>query len=124
GKIGKEVCGTHAVAGKEVCGTRAVAGKEVRGTRAVAGKELLPVLFSEGGSARKLVEAKGLLQVRQGAAAGERMRGAAVEIKNMNSFREMQRAIDFEITRQSQLLRDGKAQHIVQETRLWDEGRQ
>ncbi|CAI5975807.1 unnamed protein product [Closterium sp. NIES-64] len=55
---------------------------------------------------------------------GQTTLGTKVEIKNMNSFREMQRAIDFEITRQSQLLRDGKAQHIVQETRLWDEGRQ
>ncbi|CAI5463117.1 unnamed protein product [Closterium sp. Yama58-4] len=55
---------------------------------------------------------------------GQTTLGTKVEIKNMNSFREMQRAIDFEITRQSQLLREGKAEHIVQETRLWDEGRQ
>ncbi|CAI5477373.1 unnamed protein product [Closterium sp. Yama58-4] len=55
---------------------------------------------------------------------GQTTLGTKVEIKNMNSFKEMQRAIDYEITRQSQLLRDGKAERIVQETRLWDEGRQ
>ncbi|CAI5478182.1 unnamed protein product, partial [Closterium sp. Yama58-4] len=55
---------------------------------------------------------------------GQSKLGTKVEVKNMNSLCEMQRAIDYEIARQSQLLRDGKAKHIVQETRLWDEGRQ
>jgi aspartyl-tRNA(Asn)/glutamyl-tRNA(Gln) amidotransferase subunit B len=46
--------------------------------------------------------------------------GTKVEIKNLNSFRFLQRALDFEIERQSQALASGEP--IVQETRLWDDG--
>ena len=42
----------------------------------------------------------------------------------MNSFREMQRAIEFEIERQTSLLREDRGAEIVQETRLWDESTQ
>eukprot|EP00192_Tetraselmis_astigmatica_P024483 CAMPEP_0117661272 /NCGR_PEP_ID=MMETSP0804-20121206/7449_1 /TAXON_ID=1074897 /ORGANISM="Tetraselmis astigmatica, Strain CCMP880" /LENGTH=530 /DNA_ID=CAMNT_0005468129 /DNA_START=414 /DNA_END=2006 /DNA_ORIENTATION=- len=47
--------------------------------------------------------------------------GTKVEIKNMNSFSAMQKAIDFEIQRQTAALDAGKANEVVQETRLWDE---
>eukprot|EP00891_Asterochloris_glomerata_P003991 jgi/Astpho2/3991/e_gw1.00063.49.1_t len=50
--------------------------------------------------------------------------GTKVEVKNMNSFSAMQKAIDFEISRQVKLIEDGQADQVVQETRLWDEGRQ
>ena len=50
--------------------------------------------------------------------------GTKVEVKNMNSFNAMSRAIDFEIDRQTALIREGKGDDIVQETRTWDEGRQ
>ena len=50
--------------------------------------------------------------------------GTKVEVKNMNSFNAMSRAIDFEIDRQTALIRSGKGDEIVQETRTWDEGRQ
>lgn len=46
--------------------------------------------------------------------------GTRTEIKNMNSFRSVQRAIDSEIARQEELLEKGE--RIVQETRLWNEG--
>ena len=45
--------------------------------------------------------------------------GTKVEIKNMNSFRSLERAIDFEITRQIEALEGGT--ELVQETRHWDE---
>ncbi len=45
--------------------------------------------------------------------------GTRTELKNMNSFRHVQRALDYEIKRQKSLLLEGK--EIVQETRLWDE---
>lgn len=48
--------------------------------------------------------------------------GTKVEIKNMNSFSAIQRAIDYEIERQTQALETGEP--IVQETRLWEEGAQ
>jgi aspartyl-tRNA(Asn)/glutamyl-tRNA(Gln) amidotransferase subunit B len=52
-----------------------------------------------------------------------RRRGAAeygtkVEIKNMNSFRNVQRALEYEVERQARALDAGE--RIVQETRLWD----
>ncbi|KAF8392129.1 hypothetical protein HHK36_022471 [Tetracentron sinense] len=50
--------------------------------------------------------------------------GTKVEVKNMNSFSAMNRAIDFEISRQVLLHRQGQVDQIVQETRLWEEGAQ
>ena len=48
--------------------------------------------------------------------------GTKVEIKNMNSFSAIQKAIDFEIVRQIKAYEAGEP--VVQETRLWDEGKQ
>lgn len=47
-----------------------------------------------------------------------------VEIKNVNSFSSVSRAIDYEISRQVQLCSQGQADQIVQETRQWEEGAQ
>jgi aspartyl-tRNA(Asn)/glutamyl-tRNA(Gln) amidotransferase subunit B len=47
--------------------------------------------------------------------------GTKVEIKNLNSFRHVQRALEFEARRQVQALETGE--RIVQETRLWDADR-
>jgi len=44
--------------------------------------------------------------------------GTKVEIKNMNSFRNVMRALEYETGRQSSLLESGEK--ILQETRLWD----
>jgi len=48
--------------------------------------------------------------------------GTKVEIKNLNSFRSVERAIDYEIKRQTEILNAGEK--IKQETRGWDETRQ
>lgn len=50
--------------------------------------------------------------------------GTKVEIKNLNSFSSMSRAIDYEISRQVELHNQGQIDQIVQETRLWEEGAQ
>jgi len=50
---------------------------------------------------------------------GEELLGTKVEIKNMNSFRSLERAVDFEIGRQIDLVESGGL--VVQETRHWDE---
>ncbi|MBI4119174.1 MAG: Asp-tRNA(Asn)/Glu-tRNA(Gln) amidotransferase subunit GatB [Parcubacteria group bacterium] len=47
--------------------------------------------------------------------------GTKVEIKNLNSFRACERAIDYEIRRQGEILESGDK--IVQETRGWDENK-
>ena len=49
---------------------------------------------------------------------GAKEYGTKVEIKNMNSFRNVQHAIEYEIKRQARALDTGE--RIVQETRLWD----
>jgi aspartyl-tRNA(Asn)/glutamyl-tRNA(Gln) amidotransferase subunit B len=48
--------------------------------------------------------------------------GTRVEVKNMNSFRAVERAIAYEIARQGTALEDGTP--LVMETRGWDDGRQ
>lgn len=50
--------------------------------------------------------------------AGQKELGTKTELKNMNSFRNVQRALEHEIERQTHLLQNGKA--IVQGSRLWD----
>jgi aspartyl-tRNA(Asn)/glutamyl-tRNA(Gln) amidotransferase subunit B len=47
--------------------------------------------------------------------------GTKVEIKNMNSFRNVQRALEFEVQRQARALEAGE--RISQETRLWEADR-
>lgn len=53
---------------------------------------------------------------------GRKEFGVKVEIKNMNSFSAIQRAIDYEIERQIAAIEAGEP--IIQETRLWEEGAQ
>ncbi|MCC5663936.1 Asp-tRNA(Asn)/Glu-tRNA(Gln) amidotransferase subunit GatB [Nostoc sp. CHAB 5784] len=53
---------------------------------------------------------------------GRKEFGTKVEIKNMNSFSAIQRAIDYEIERQIAAIVAGAS--IIQETRLWEEGAQ
>lgn len=48
--------------------------------------------------------------------------GTKVEIKNMNSFSAIQKAIEYEIERQVEAIESGEK--IIQETRLWDEATQ
>jgi aspartyl-tRNA(Asn)/glutamyl-tRNA(Gln) amidotransferase subunit B len=47
--------------------------------------------------------------------------GTKVEIKNLNSFRSVERSIAYEVKRQSDLLEKGE--RVVQETRGWDEAK-
>ena len=47
--------------------------------------------------------------------------GVRTELKNMNSFKHVQRALAYEIERQRSILEQGG--NVIQETRLWDENR-
>jgi aspartyl-tRNA(Asn)/glutamyl-tRNA(Gln) amidotransferase subunit B len=53
---------------------------------------------------------------------GSETLGTKTEIKNMNSFRAVQRAIESEVARQTEVLESGGK--IIQETRLWDDATQ
>lgn len=50
--------------------------------------------------------------------------GTKVEVKNLNSFKSVERAIEYERERMIALLEEGKGSDIVQETRGWDESKQ
>jgi aspartyl-tRNA(Asn)/glutamyl-tRNA(Gln) amidotransferase subunit B len=52
---------------------------------------------------------------------GETKFGTRCEIKNLNSFRFLEKAIEFEVRRQIELIEDGGT--VVQETRLYDPDR-
>ncbi|RJX28221.1 MAG: Asp-tRNA(Asn)/Glu-tRNA(Gln) amidotransferase subunit GatB [Desulfurivibrio sp.] len=52
---------------------------------------------------------------------GQQEFGTRTELKNMNSFRNVQRALEFEVRRQRDILLDGGK--VVQETLLWDADR-
>lgn len=55
---------------------------------------------------------------------GKRIFGTKVEVKNLNSFKVAEKAIEFEIARMIDLIESGKGSEIVQETRGWDENKQ
>jgi aspartyl-tRNA(Asn)/glutamyl-tRNA(Gln) amidotransferase subunit B len=49
---------------------------------------------------------------------GRKEFGTRTELKNMNSFRNVEKALEYEIKRQIAMLEDGG--EVIQETRLWD----
>jgi len=62
---------------------------------------------------------KGQLRVEANISLGEKGKlGTKVEIKNLNSFRAVEKSIDYEIKRQEKILKSGKK--VIQETRGWD----
>ena len=50
--------------------------------------------------------------------------GTKVEVKNLNSFKTVEKAIEFELDRMITLYEAGQENQIVQETRGWDEAKQ
>lgn len=50
--------------------------------------------------------------------------GTKTEVKNLNSFRSVERAVLFELNRMKEMIEAGKGDELVQETRGWDEVKQ
>ena len=66
---------------------------------------------------------KGLMRVEANISVSrDEELGTKVEVKNLNSFKAMERAVEYEISRQTKLLEKGEA--VAQETRGWDEAKQ
>jgi len=66
---------------------------------------------------------KGLMRVEANISmSSDDTLGTKVEVKNLNSFRAMERAVEYEIRRQTNLLEKGEK--VAQETRGWDEAKQ
>ncbi len=53
---------------------------------------------------------------------GQKTLGTRTEIKNLNSFRAVEKAIDFEVQRHIEAIEDGE--ELIQETRTWEEDQQ
>ena len=53
------------------------------------------------------------------APAGSKELGTRTEVKNLNSFRSVERAVDYEVKRQKKLLEKGEK--VIQETRGWND---
>ncbi|MCK4520536.1 Asp-tRNA(Asn)/Glu-tRNA(Gln) amidotransferase subunit GatB [Candidatus Parcubacteria bacterium] len=66
---------------------------------------------------------KGEMRVEANISLGkDKKLGTKVEIKNLNSFRAVEKGIDYEIKRQGEILKTGKK--IIQETRGWHDTKQ
>ncbi len=52
---------------------------------------------------------------------GSKELGTRTELKNMNSFKNVEKALDYEIVRQTKVLNEGGK--VIQETRLWNDAR-
>jgi aspartyl-tRNA(Asn)/glutamyl-tRNA(Gln) amidotransferase subunit B len=64
------------------------------------------------------------VEVNISASRDAKVFGTKVEVKNLNSFRTVERAIKYELERMAKLLDENKDIEIVQETRGWDENKQ
>jgi len=86
------------------------------------GEELQMILRYLGVSEANMEKGQMRCEVNISLKSGKKELGTKVEIKNLNSFRAVERSIGYEIKRQGDLLESG--QKVIQETRGWDENKQ
>lgn len=85
-------------------------------------RELQLLLRTLGASGANLEKGEMRIEANISVSNEEGRFGTKVEVKNINSFRSVERAIAFEINRQIDLLEGGGK--VMQETRGWDETKQ
>ncbi len=85
-------------------------------------RELQLLLRTLGASEANLEKGEMRVEANISVSTKEGIFGTKVEVKNLNSFRSVERAIAFEIGRQTALLEKGGK--VVQETRGWNEAKQ
>ncbi len=85
-------------------------------------RELQLLLRTLGAGEANLEKGEMRIEANISVSAKEGIFGTKVEVKNLNSFRSVERAIAFEIERQTTLIENGGS--VVQETRGWNEAKQ
>jgi len=99
-----------------------VSGPDIRSSAQARdyASELRGILIATGASDGRLEEGSMRFDANVSVRKANDPLGTRCEIKNLNSLRSLQRAIEFEALRQVELLEDGGT--VRQETRHWDEG--
>jgi aspartyl-tRNA(Asn)/glutamyl-tRNA(Gln) amidotransferase subunit B len=87
-------------------------------------KEFQLILWYLNASEANMEKGEMRVEANISVSTDQKILGTKVEVKNLNSFRSVERAIRYEIDRLTELLEKDKASEIVQETRGWDEGKQ
>jgi len=82
-------------------------------------KELQLILWYLGVSEANMEKGEMRVEANISVSEDKRKLGTKVEVKNLNSFRSVERAIKYEIDRMTELLESGNGSEIVQETRGW-----
>lgn len=85
------------------------------------GRELQLLLRTLGASYAHMEKGEMRVEVNLSLAKAGEPLGTKVEVKNLNSFRAVERAIEYEVQRQTELLEKGE--QVIQETRGWDENK-
>jgi aspartyl-tRNA(Asn)/glutamyl-tRNA(Gln) amidotransferase subunit B len=87
-------------------------------------KELQLILWYLGVSEANMEKGEMRVEANISISTDPKVLGTKVEVKNLNSFRSVERAIKFEVERMTKLQEEGKGDQIVQETRGWDDANQ
>ncbi len=87
-------------------------------------KELQLILWYLGVSEANMEKGEMRVEANISVSEDKKKLGTKVEVKNLNSFKSVEKAIKFELDRMTELLESGKGNEIVQETRGWDEAKQ
>ena len=93
-------------------------------TAAKFAKELQLILWYLGVSEANLEKGEMRVEPNISISNDPKVLYTKVEVKNLNSFKSVERAIKYELERMTQLWEEGKESEIVQETRGWDEAKQ